>query len=236
MGFVSPFVLPEKMLLQELRRKNLGWDDRIDVEHLRRCKTWQDELPRLEELNVRRCFKPKDFGQVVSIGSQLHHFSDASQGGYGAVSYLRLTNQENDVHRSFVNSKSRLASLKKTKISRLELPAAVVATRLDIMIRKEIDIPIDASLFWIDSTCVIGYMSNVDKRFQTFVANRVAKIREVRPSHCRHIPTRLNPADHASRRLSADELINNQRWLSGPNFLWKPETHWPTSSKEPIKS
>ena len=51
----------------------------------------------------------------------------------------------------------------------------------------------------------------------------------------RHIPTQLNPADDASRGLSADELINNRRWLSGWDFLWKPETHWPTSSKEPIK-
>ena len=184
---------------------------------------------------MRRCFKPKDFGQVVS--SQLHHFSDASQGGYGAVSYLPLTNQENDVHCSFVNSKSRLAPLKKTTIPRLELSAAVVATRLDIMIRKEIDIPIDASLFWTDSTCVLGYISNVDKRLQTFVANRVAKICEISsPSHWRHIPTQLNPVDDASRGLSADELINNRRWLSGPDFLWKPETHWPTSSKEPSNS
>ena len=97
------------------------------------------------------------------------------------------------------------------------------------MIRKEIDIP-------IDSTCVLGYISNVDKRFQTFVANCVAKIREViSPSHWRHIPTKLNPADDASRGLSADELINNRRLLSTPDFLWKPETHRPTSSKDPIK-
>ena len=34
LGFVSPFVLPAKLLLQELCRKNLGWDDHIDVCHL----------------------------------------------------------------------------------------------------------------------------------------------------------------------------------------------------------
>lgn len=233
LGFVSPFVLPAKILMQELCRKNLGWDDPIHVDHLTRWKSWQEELSKLEQLRVPRCVKPLGFGKVIS--SQLHHFADASQRGYGAVSYLRLTNQNCDTHCSFLNSKSRLAPLKETTIPRLELFAAVVATRLDTMIGKEIDNPIDASLFWTDSTCVLGYISNEDKRFQTFVANRVARIREVSsPSHWRHVPTRLNPADDASRGLSANELINNRRWLSGPEFLWKSEIHWPTSPNMPI--
>ena len=80
------------------------------------------------------------------------------------------------------------------------------------MICAEIDIPIDTSLFWTDSTCVIGYIANEDKRFQTFVANRVASIREVSsPSQWRYVSTQLNPADDASRGLSADELISNTR-------------------------
>ena len=30
---------------------------------------------------IPRCFKPKDFGEVKTV--ELHHFSDASQSGYG---------------------------------------------------------------------------------------------------------------------------------------------------------
>jgi hypothetical protein len=234
LGFVCPFVLSAKIIMQDLCRKNLRWDDPIQHEHLLRWTNWQEDVTKMEQLRISRCFKPLEFGEVAS--SQLHHFSDASQRGYGAVSYLRLTNQNAQIHCSFVMGKARLAPLKETTIPRLELSAAVVATRLDKMIRAEIDVPIDASLFWTDSTCVIGYIANEDKRFQTFVANRVAIIREVSsPSQWRYVSTQLNPADDASRGLSADELISNTRWLRGPDFLWEPETHWPTLPNVPNK-
>jgi len=74
--------------------------------------------------------------------------------------------------------KTRLTPLKQLTIPRLELSSAVVATRLDKMTRKEIGIPVIESIFWTDSTCVLGYTGNDDKRFHTFVANRVAAIHE----------------------------------------------------------
>ena len=61
---------------------------------------------------------------------------------------------------------------------RLELSAAVVASRLDKTLLNEIDIPVDESAFWTDSTCVISYIRNNDKRFHTFVANRIAIIHD----------------------------------------------------------
>ncbi|XP_028413652.1 uncharacterized protein LOC114536505 [Dendronephthya gigantea] len=115
-----------------------------------------------------------------------------------------------------------------TTIPRLELSAAVVATRLDKMIRNEIDIEIHAPIFWTDSTCVLGYLNNTSKRFQTFVANRVATIHETTtPEQWRHVTSEENPADDASRGLSADSLLRSNRWLNGPEFLWKPENYWP---------
>ena len=226
LGFAAPFTLPAKALLQDLCRKNLGWDDPISDEDLTRWRNWLDELPRLEDLKVDRCFKPIDFGEVASI--QLHHFADASQHAYGAVTYFRVTNTNGEVHCSFLIGKSRLSPLKQLTIPRLELSAAVVATRLDKMLRKEIGIPIDQSIFWTDSTCVLGYVTNEDKRFHTFVANRIAAIQEVSSPHqWRHVGTKENPADDASRGLSADALLNNKRWLKGPDFLWKSEEDWP---------
>ena len=114
-------------------------------------------------------------------------------------------------------------------IPRLELSAAVVATRLDRMVMKEIGIPVDQSIFWTDSTCVLGYIANDDKRFHTFVANLVAAIREVTsPPQWKHVSTKQNPADDASRGLSAEALLKNKRWIQGPDFLWKSEDAWPS--------
>ena len=92
------------------------------------------------------------------------------------------------------------------------------------MLRKEIGVPVDQSIFWRDSTCVLGYIANQDKRFHTFVAKRIAAIQEVSSPHqWRHVGTKENPADDASRGLSAEALLNNKRWLTGPDFLWKSE-------------
>ena len=86
LGFVAPFILTAKVILQDLCKKKLNWDDRIPDEDLRRWQTWLCELPKLEHFHIKRCFKPRDFGEVTSC--QLHFFSDALQQAYGAVAYL----------------------------------------------------------------------------------------------------------------------------------------------------
>ena len=75
----------------------------------------------------------------------------------------------------------------------------------------------------------MGYIANEEKRFHTFVANRVAAIQEVTsPTQWKHVGTKQNPADEASRGLSAEALLKNKRWLTGPDFLWNPEEVWPS--------
>ena len=46
-------------------------------------------------------------------------------------------------------------------------------------------------------------------------------------SQWRHCPGSLNPADDASRGLSAHQLLSSERWFSGPAFLPEPEEKWP---------
>ena len=131
-----------------------------------------------------------DFDEISS--SELHHFSDASQKGYGAVSYLKIVDKRDKVHCSFVMGKSSLAPLKAVTIPRMELSAADVATRLDQIIRSELETKIDRSYFWTDSTCVLRYVYNEATRFQTFVANRITKIRELfSPSQWRYVDTQI---------------------------------------------
>ena len=103
------------------------------------------------------------------------------------------------VHCSFVMGKSRLAQLKPITIPRMELSAAVLFTRLDQLILEEIEYTIDSSVFWTDSMCVLRYVENDERRYQTFVVNRVSAIREQSlPSLWRYVDTKLNPADDAS--------------------------------------
>jgi hypothetical protein len=66
LGFAAPFILVAKMLMQELCRKNLSWDDPIRGEYLKRWENWQTQLMKIEQLYVPSCFKPPEFGNIVS--------------------------------------------------------------------------------------------------------------------------------------------------------------------------
>jgi len=125
-------------------------------------------------------------------------------------------------------AKSRLAPLKAMTIPRMELSAAVLATRLDRMIKQELDMAVHSSTFWTDSTCVLRYIENKDRRFQVFVANRVSAILDQSTAaQWRYIETTLNRADEASTGMTVDELLMNERWKQGPPFLKKAEHSWP---------
>ena len=179
-------------------------------------------LPKLQEFSVDRCFNPPDFGEVVSC--QLLYFSDASQLAYGAVSYLWLVNSQGNVHCCFV----LLAPLKPVTIPRMELSAIVLSTRLDRMIREELEYRIEESFFWTDSTCVLRYAENKGSRYQTFVANRVSAISEQSsPIQWKYVETNLNPTDDASRGLTVDVIVGSNHWCMGPCFLWQNEESWP---------
>ena len=226
LGIAGPFTLAGKLILQELVVMKLGWDEDVPAKMERAWKGWLEDLPKLEALEVKRSLKPEGFGQIVS--SQLHHFSDASMAGYGAVSYLRLVNDRGQVHCAMVMAKSRVAPLKKMTVPRLELAAATVAVRLNAVITKELEIPIDQTTFWTDSTTVLRYLNNTTARYQIYVANRLAIIKdESSPSQWRFVPSEENPADDASRGVKADMLLGRARWLSGPDFLTEEESKWP---------
>ena len=197
LGMAAPFVLPAKLLLQDLCRKGLGWDDEIPCLHLSRWQAWLADLPKLSQLSVNRCVKGADLGEVVT--TEIHHFCDASQCAYGAVSYLRQVNSDGQVRCSFLFGKSRLAPLKQMSIPRLELAAATVSVRLNKLLKNELEIPIDKITFWTDSMTVLRYIANESKS---------------------------NPADEASRGTSADAFILNDRWIKGPDFLLKPPAEW----------
>ncbi|XP_068738913.1 uncharacterized protein [Montipora capricornis] len=137
-----------------------------------------------------------------------------------------MVDTDGNIHCSFVIGKSRLAPLKAITIPRLELSAAVVFVKLDNMIRRELGLPIEESIFWSDSTSVIQLIQNQSKRFQT-VAYRLSIIHDgSSPDQRRYVDSRSNLADDASRGLTAEQLIHNKRWLHGPEFLWKSDECW----------
>jgi hypothetical protein len=153
-----PFVLSGKCILQELCRRGIGWDDLLPEMLAPRWEEWKNGLQMLKEITIPRCYHPPDFGKVVKV--ELHHFSDASNVGYGACSYLRYKNDEDKVHCCLVIAKARVAPTKLLSIPRLELSAAVTAARMSVMLKTELEMQIDKEFFWTDSQVVLAYINN----------------------------------------------------------------------------
>ncbi|XP_047674812.1 uncharacterized protein LOC125145551 [Tachysurus fulvidraco] len=229
LGFLAPFLLQGKKVLQEMCHKGIEWDEPLPGELRPQWESWLNDLKNLEKLQIPRCFIPQNLERVQRI--ELHHFSDASSHGYGQCTYIRLLS-EDKVHCSLVIGKARVAPTKVVTIPRLELTAAVVSSAVSSMLREELELKIDQEYFWTDSKVVLGYINNDARRFHVFVANRVQRIREAsEPVQWNYIDTDQNPADQASRGLSVSELINSD-WLTGPKFLWRREIVMPKSTPE----
>lgn len=219
LGFVAPFVLHGKQILQQMCRDKADWDEPLSSELKPRWESWLSDLKNLADVKIDRCYLPKDFQAVQKY--ELHYFSDASVTGYGACTYLRAISESGQVHCSLVFAKSRVAPTKVTTVPRLELSAAVVAVRTSDMLKSELELENVEEFFWTDAQVVLGYINNEARRFHVFVANRIQRIKEsTKPLQWKYVTSEDNPADHASRGLKAKDLIASN-WFSGPRFLWQ---------------
>ncbi|XP_060723378.1 uncharacterized protein LOC132844190 [Tachysurus vachellii] len=221
LGFVAPFVLLGKQILQQMCRDKSDWDEPLSKELKPRWESWLLDLKNLAHVKIDRCYLPADFQEVQRY--ELHHFSDASVTGYGVCTYLRSISKLGQIHCSLVIAKSRVSPTKVTTVPRLELSAAVVAVRVSDMLKGELELKNVQEFFWTDSQVVLGYINNEARRFHVFVANRIQRIKEsTKPTQWKYVTSEDNPADHASRGLKSERLIASN-WFSGPSFLWQDQ-------------
>ena len=222
LGIVSPLVLQGRVLMQELCRLRLRWDDDIQDSIKNRVLCWLTSVENHKNITVNRCIKPCLSTNIKSF--QWHFFSDASLLGYGAVAYLRIVDFDESIYCGFVMGKCRVAPLKAVSVPRLELVAAVLSVKLKEILTTELGIDLDFSevYMWTDSTTVLKYIKNDNMRYKTFVANRVTILRDgTEKCQWRYVSSKLNPAYDCSRARQSD------RWLASPEFLKQPPCNWP---------
>ena len=218
LGWITPVIICMKILFQSLWQLGLDWDEAVPTHLKEQHIQWRDELPLLASIQVPRYY----FREEQPLTIQLHGFCDASQRAYAAVIYVRATYASLPPSCQLVVAKSRVAPLKVLTIPRLELSGAVLLAELMHSTMETLEVDAGDVKCWSDSTIVLCWLRSHPSRFKTFVANRISSAtRVLPPSAWFHVPTEDNPADCASRGMSALELREHRLWWSGP--LWLKE-------------
>jgi hypothetical protein len=226
LGFVTHLITPAKALIQETWIERVDWDQGLPVALEAKWRLWFEELKRVETVVLPRCYTP-NINKAKNI--QLHIFVDASERAYVAVGFLRV-NRNDSTEIIFVSAKSRVAPTKKLSIPRLELLAAVLGTRLSKAIVSGHSIKFNSISYWSDSQTVLNWINSDHRKFQQFVAYRIAEILEVTdPNQWRWVPSKLNVADLATKWDKTPILNHDSKWFLGPEFLINSPEEWPAS-------
>ncbi|GFT45816.1 uncharacterized protein TNCV_1781531 [Trichonephila clavipes] len=231
-GFIGPYTIRIKCLIQEIWCLGLDWDDKLPKQLEVSWNKWCNEIHYLSEIKIPRYYF-QNFLPSNATTIQLHCFSDASKKAYGTVAYLRIELNNGNIISSFVASKGRVAPLKTLSIPRLELMGALLSARLSDKIATALTLPV-SRFYWTDSSIACYWIKRDFNRHKVFVKNRVKEIQKLSdPKEWRYCKGKDNPADLISRGLPLNDLKNKRIWWHGPKWLTMKQTEWPLFS-EPI--
>ena len=107
LGLVLLFTLKESLILQELCQEGIHSDKQVSEEYVKKWESWKRELYDLEKISLGRCIKPSNFRKIINIS--LHNFCDVSEIGYGQCTYLRVADENENIHCSLIMGKARMA-------------------------------------------------------------------------------------------------------------------------------
>lgn len=64
LGFLAPYLLNGKRVLQEMCKRGVGWDDRVPPELKPKWEAWLHDLESLEKITISRCFFSETLGTI----------------------------------------------------------------------------------------------------------------------------------------------------------------------------
>ena len=141
-----------------------------------------------------------------------------------AIVYVRTTKADGSSTSRYVISKTKVAPIKQLSIPKLELEAATLGAELAGFCESEMTTTISLKHFWTDSTATLGWIRS-KQRQKMYIANRLTKIHgNSNQDNWRHIPGKMNPADHGTRGLNPSDIP--QLWFQPPEFLSTPQDSW----------
>ncbi|XP_055589014.1 uncharacterized protein LOC129741312 [Uranotaenia lowii] len=223
LGLLAPYLVFGKMLVQEVWRKGFGWDDSVDDEIYSSWEKWTALLAHIKDIRIPRSY----FDEAAEV-VELHTFVDASESACACVSYFRFVDSFGKVQIALVAGKSKVAPLKPWSVPRLELHSCLMGARLTRFVQEGHSIRIIKRTLWTDSRTAMSWINGDPRKYTRFVAFRLTEITELtQRSEWRWVPSRMNPADEATKWSKTSRSSNHGIWFTGPAFLKLPEKEWP---------
>ncbi|KRZ75252.1 hypothetical protein T10_4672 [Trichinella papuae] len=224
-GYLTPFIIRAKILIQELWQRGLHWEDPLPGDLQTNWMKWMTEWKEIRDVRIPRCLITVPMMNIVQL--ELHGFSDASEKAYGGAVYMTMIDAEGKGTIKLIVAKSKVAPLKSVTLPRLELVAALTTAKLTSYVKRVIDLEINKIYCWSDSQIILCWIRNAARKWKPFVNNRVESIHElVKSEDWKYCPTKNNPADIISRGTALKKLKGNRLWWNGPKWLLD-ENRWP---------
>lgn len=217
LGWLSPITTKLKLLFQRVWLLSLQWDDELPKEIIAEWHEIKADLTNIKDIEVPRWLESHKDDLI-----ELHGFCDSSTKAYASVVYCKITKQgEPRTSIVLVAAKARIVSQNKNvTLPRLELCGAHLLSKLLIKVQTSLA-HFKLKVFgWTDSTAVLGWINGDSGRWKPFVANRVNQIKNAMPPECwSYVKSEDNPADCASRGITAIKLKDHPLWWRGPTWL-----------------
>ena len=125
LGYVEPITVKAKIMIQDLWKQNLKWDEDVPSEHKDQWLNWINDISNLMSIEI-----PRPYFLTSISKRQLHIFCDSSQLAYRArVAYLRGMSGA-EIYTAFTMAKTRVAPIKAQTLPRLELLAVLLGAQL----------------------------------------------------------------------------------------------------------
>lgn len=151
LGYLIPLLLPAKLFLQELWKRNYSWDDPLLPDD---DNTWREICDNAADYVVATI--PRSIAaDSPNNRFELHTYVDPSNRSYAAAVYLRTICKNCNIETSLVMARQKLAPVKEKcnalTIPKLELLALLTGIRLTDFVLNEIRLAITQIRVYSDS-------------------------------------------------------------------------------------
>ena len=240
LGISQPYCLEGRAIFQHCNRLRLGWKDKLPEDVRKRFMKWLGHREGLRQIQVPRW---SSSWELVESKVDLVVYVDASKDAFGSCVYFRrYLPDESVIMTRLMLGKGRVVPLSmhidknedeedhNNSMPRLELTAARLGAELCSLMQRMSEETFENIYLFSDSTCVLDWIADLDKKFRTFEHFRLKKIWTLtNDSWWSYCPTDSNPADVLTHFLSTRprDLPRWTLYLEGPPWLRLPKRHWP---------